>query len=378
MLDPINYRGREQAYTKHYFLDAYLDGLVYKVGRTYDEIVYVDGFAGPWQNTDEKYQDTSFGIALTKLRQVKERLKREGRDLRVRAILVEKNPDAFGRLSGLVERYPDIQIETLQGEFLDLCPRIRRSLGRAFAFVFVDPKGFGIDTGKLASLITYEKCEVVFNLMFDFINRFNTLDSIAPRLNELFLGIDWKSRLNASSDKPAEVVGCFQDAMALNGRFPFNLQVKVLKPLSDRTLYVLIYSTRHPKGVEVFRSAQIKALFAQAQIRSGTKDRAKEERTGQKDLFGSDTAAEDQVRRFLDEEKNKARDFMLQETPIAPSSTSFGTLAVRTMTNYVVAKADVGAIGAELRSNGAFLFPTWAAKKRRPDDEYLVMRASRS
>ena len=72
MLDPVNYRGREQAYTKHYFLDAYLDGLVYKVGRTYDEIVYVDGFPGPWQNQNEEFQDTSFGIALTKLRQVKE------------------------------------------------------------------------------------------------------------------------------------------------------------------------------------------------------------------------------------------------------------------------------------------------------------------
>src|SRR3954462_5749499 len=66
-----DYQGREQAYVKHVFLERYLERLVHKTASSYDHIVYVDGFAGPWQSASEQFQDTSFGIALHALRQAK-------------------------------------------------------------------------------------------------------------------------------------------------------------------------------------------------------------------------------------------------------------------------------------------------------------------
>ena len=67
-----DYVGREQAYVKHVFLQEYLEALVHKTASAYPHIVYIDGFAGPWQSATEKFEDTSFGVALAALRSAKE------------------------------------------------------------------------------------------------------------------------------------------------------------------------------------------------------------------------------------------------------------------------------------------------------------------
>jgi hypothetical protein len=62
-----DYKDREQSYVKHVFLENYLERLAHKTASHYPRIVYVDGFAGPWQSAHEYFQDTSFGIALNAL-----------------------------------------------------------------------------------------------------------------------------------------------------------------------------------------------------------------------------------------------------------------------------------------------------------------------
>ena len=70
--DLANYEGREQAYVKHHFLADYVESLVFKVASAYSDVVYVDGFSGPWKDQGEKFEDTSFGIALQALRRAKQ------------------------------------------------------------------------------------------------------------------------------------------------------------------------------------------------------------------------------------------------------------------------------------------------------------------
>lgn len=71
MVSIEDYKGREQAYVKHVLLEQYLQALVHKTASVYPHIVYVDGFAGPWQSANENHEDTSFGIALRALRTAK-------------------------------------------------------------------------------------------------------------------------------------------------------------------------------------------------------------------------------------------------------------------------------------------------------------------
>ena len=63
-----HYAGREQAYVKHFLLRNYFSDLIHKIASGYDEIVYVDGYSGPWQSADVSLADTSFVIALEEMR----------------------------------------------------------------------------------------------------------------------------------------------------------------------------------------------------------------------------------------------------------------------------------------------------------------------
>src|SRR3954466_6146268 len=93
-----DYAGREQSYVKHVFLERYLEALIFKTASTYTHIVYVDGFAGPWQSASEQFEDTSFGIALNALRRAKATWKKSGRERKMTALLVEQNAKAHAKL----------------------------------------------------------------------------------------------------------------------------------------------------------------------------------------------------------------------------------------------------------------------------------------
>jgi three-Cys-motif partner protein len=110
-----DYQGREQSYVKHVFLERYLERLVHKTASSYDHIVYVDGFAGPWQSASERFQDTSFGIALNALRQAKATWKAASRDVKMSAYLVEQDRVAYAtRHPKGIEVFRDCQLKTLQ------------------------------------------------------------------------------------------------------------------------------------------------------------------------------------------------------------------------------------------------------------------------
>src|SRR3954467_9482761 len=107
-----DYVNREQAYVKHIFLERYLEALFHKTGSTYNHIVYIDGFAGPWQSANEQFGDTSFGIALSALRKAQASLAARRGAVKMTALLVEKNVEAHARLETLQPRYADLEIKT--------------------------------------------------------------------------------------------------------------------------------------------------------------------------------------------------------------------------------------------------------------------------
>lgn len=58
------YTGREQTLVKHFILQKYLERFAYIVGSHWDTLTYVDCFSGPWNARSEKFEDSSFAIAL--------------------------------------------------------------------------------------------------------------------------------------------------------------------------------------------------------------------------------------------------------------------------------------------------------------------------
>jgi three-Cys-motif partner protein len=228
MITVENYAGREQAYVKHVFLESYLERLAHKVASAYSHIVYVDGFAGPWQSANENFQDTSFGIGLNALRRAKASWK-DKRDVQMSAFLVERNPTAYAQLAGIPQRYTDVAIKTYEADFLTVIETILEDIPKdAFALFLIDPKGWRIPLRQLEPILRRRNSEIIFNFMFNFINRAASIKdpTIVSGLQELIPFGQWREQLDAleaSGDSSPErrkqiLVDAFGSSLAQLGK----------------------------------------------------------------------------------------------------------------------------------------------------------------
>jgi three-Cys-motif partner protein len=379
MVSIDDYKGREQSYVKHVLLEQYLEAFVHKTASAYPHIVYVDGFAGPWQSATENHEDTSFGIALRALRRAKASWKANGRDVRMTAVLVEKSPEAYAELEKLPPKFPDVQVVPLKGDFVSLIPTILAKIpADAFAFFLLDPKGWGIPLAKVQPILSRANSEVLFNFMFEFINRAASIDDpvVVAGLNELLPSGNWRDKLavaTTSEERKQILVNAFTTCLANAGNYKHVCETTILRPDRDRPLYSLFYGTRHDRGLEVFRDCQVKALEAQASTRAATKVDKAEASSGQGEMFGSlDEMSANEAKTFLDSDAAQAREALIALSPNGPAPILYKDLWPQVLAKHVVRKTAVNQIAAQLRKDGILEFPDWEPRKRVPQPDYRV------
>lgn len=284
------YRKREQTYLKHFFLERYLERVAYVIGNRHPAFVYVDGFSGPWQSQDERFEDTSFVIAIKKLKDVRDGLAKAGKHPRIRCLFIEKDETAFKALSEAIRNVTDLDVKPLHGTFEALIPEILRFVGSSFSLVFIDPtgwKGFGMRT--IAPILQHDPGEVIVNFMYDYINRFLERPSreIEASFDTFFGGSEWRFTTGTSIERESAIIQVYQEGLRTVGNFKYVTSTRILKPLADRSYYHLVYGTRHPKGLIEFRSVEKKFVDEQERVRSDAKRTRRVERSGQHELFGS-------------------------------------------------------------------------------------------
>lgn len=381
-----HYAGREQAYVKHFLLSDYLETFAHKIASGFAEICYVDGFSGPWQNAGDRFEDTSFGIALSALTRAKATWRALGRDVRMTAHLIEKDLRAYRNLQAVKAQFPEIEIATHHGSFLDLAPTLCDAIpARAFAFVFIDPKGWRIDMTRLAPLLRRTNSEVVFNFMFDFINRAASIRTpeVERGLHDLIPNSAWRDSLAApptpgvaeAEHRKRVLIDAFSAELGRLGDYRFVAETTVLRPTRNRPLYCLVYGTRSPVGLKVFRESQIKALRQQDMIRGRTKLTTSAATTGQNELFGSlSEMAPDPTTAFLNTELKQAEQLMKVVTPSAPASAPWGRIWPQVMERHVVSQAQLNQLAGEMHRQGILYSSDWGPRKRVPDDGYRLQR----
>jgi three-Cys-motif partner protein len=322
-IDLANYVGREQAYIKHCLLEDYLPDWAYKVGSAWDSLVYVDGFAGPWQTTQADYTDTSFGIAVKALRQCQTGLQAHGRDLPIHCILIDQNRKAFEELNKFAsaQSKPGFGVHALHGQFVNKIAEVEAVIeshtSNAFRFIFLDPKGWAdIPMKKLQPFLRGRSCEVLINLMTRHIFRFLDEPDREVSYNNLFarkevLEILKNSRLRNEPPyaRAEEAVREYGRSLRLLCGFKYVSAAAILDPNKESIRYFLVYATKHPRGVEVFKNAEMKATNIQDQVRHDTHIR----KTGQPELVFDDMPPSSkfsfELRQFY---ADKARQRMLQ------------------------------------------------------------------
>jgi three-Cys-motif partner protein len=386
MVSLADYAGREQSYVKHVFLERYLEALVFKTASAYNHVVYVDGFAGPWQSANEQFEDTSFGIALNALRRAKEAWKKRGRIVRMTALLVERDATAYARLATIQARYPDIAIKTYPADFLSVVPDILKDISRdAFAFFLIDPKGWRIPLVQLQPLLTRPKSEVTFNFMFEFINRAASMSDpvVIKGLDEFMPYGDWRQRLNDAEAKKERALTpderkkilfeAFEESLRKLGGYEYVAETEVLRPLKDRTLYCLFYATRHERGIQVFRDCQVNALNTQSKTRAAGKLRYEAYSSGQNELFSSlHDMGPDDTEKLLTRERQAAEATIRELIPKSPDHITYGKLWPVVLSRHMVRLTDVNEICADLKKKNELVFLDWGPRKRVPEDHYRL------
>lgn len=299
---PDAYEGREQALVKHALLKSYLEKLVLIIGMSAKkarraEICFVDCFAGPWGTPDEDLEGTSISLSLKTLAACKEKLATLGVDATMRALYVEKDKDAFDRLSTFLgsKAPPSVDQACLHGDFVDLRNDILKWCGSgAFTFFFVDPKGWKdivIDT--MRPLLQRPRSEFLINFAYNFINRTASMAVWQDAMTKL-LGVS----VNLEGLQPAEreeaLVNAYRTSLKAcvpGGRPEYRARsayVTVLDPLHRRTKYHLVYVTSHSTGIVEFMDISERVGLVQRQVRAAKQIDVRQQKTGVTDMFGAD------------------------------------------------------------------------------------------
>ncbi|MBI3869304.1 MAG: three-Cys-motif partner protein TcmP [Verrucomicrobia bacterium] len=317
------YLGREQTLVKHFILQKYLERFACIVGSHWDTLTYVDCFSGPWNARSEEFDDSSFAIALKELRNARDVLARQrGRNIQLRCFFLEKTRAAHAKLKQFADSVTDATIEArnaaLEESIPDIVDFVRRGGSQAFPFIFIDPTGWtGFEMETIAPLLRLNPGEALINFMTGHIRRF--LDSpdeeTQDSFKRLFGSGTFRTKVQGLAQlerEDAAVEEYTRNAKAVGG-FRLGCNAIVLHPEMDRTHFNLIYLTRNPKGIEVFKDAEKKAMEVQEAARAEAQQRKRVARKGQAELFGSkelhDSAHYESLRdRYL----TKAQDLVLR------------------------------------------------------------------
>jgi three-Cys-motif partner protein len=293
-MSDAEYEGREQSQFKHDFLKKYLSKLLFIIlqSESANEFVYVDGFAGPWKSKSNTFDDTSAAIALQEMEKVRAHFfEKTGRRIAMKAIFVEEDPEAFGKLKLLVSSFPAIAVDAFQGRFEDYIDEISRRCGSAFSFAFIDPTGWtGFSREKLKKLLS-RRGETIVNFMHDYINRFlsHPNDNVRGSFGGLFSdpeAVSVRAReIHDSAEKAEYLVDAYREELKTAGSYRYAAATCIYKPNADSPYFFLVFGTRHKKGLEVFRDVERSSSIFQEKIRTDLKRSNREQQTGHGDLL---------------------------------------------------------------------------------------------
>lgn len=377
MQSPEYYKGKEQTYLKHFFLEKYLETVALHIGYAQSEFVYVDCFSGPWRHEHDDLADTSIRISLDKLNYVAKVLASHDRQPRIRAIFIEKDPSAFAALERALREYQGrVQTTALPGTFEENIDGILTALGKKFAFCFIDPVGWtGLAMDRLRPLLRRQPGEVVINFMYDFINRFlNSQDPPTEASLDGFFGtVVWRE-LRERPDRETAIINLYEEQVRTTGNFRYVTSTRILKPLQERAYFHLVYATRSAKGVEQFREVEKRFVTEQEQVRAVAQREHRQLLTGQEELpfaTPSTLARSLQDERVAQRQNARTRLFdLLQRGPRRYEDVLAALLQLP-----LFWKTDLNEVLAEERQAGRILIEGMTARQRVPKEGCLIRRA---
>lgn len=232
-------------------------------------VLYIDGFCGPGI-----YLGGEPGSPIIALKTLLEhsffsRLSR----IEFVFYFVDNDPRRCSSLEAEVERLwkavggqPDnIKLKIINAEFVDVANSVLgylREGGRSLAptFAFIDPFGFkGVPLQLIGELLSFPRCEVFFNFMYDSLNRWidHPDEKITAHLQDLFGTPNFREAAKLTGeDRKLYLHDLYGKQLSASG-FDYVQKFEMIDE-RNRTVYSLYYGTKHLAGLKVMKQAMWK------------------------------------------------------------------------------------------------------------------------
>lgn len=246
---------------KHEILRRYLQAWTPILSQSnHPHLLYVDGFAGP--GVYEGGEDGSPVIAL--------KAALEQHDLiqsTLFFLFIEKDVARATRLNevlGGIKRPKNFHVKVEAGKTFEegfssvLNHYKSRSQNLPPTFAFIDPFGWtGIPFRLIREILSYPRCEVLVNFMYEEINRFLGHPDQQNNLDELFGTEAWRALadVQGKAERKAAIHGLYQDQLQGAAKFVRSFE---MRNKQDSTDYFLFFATQNTKGLMKMKEAMWK------------------------------------------------------------------------------------------------------------------------
>ena len=238
----------------------------------------------------------------------KGRARKKGANVNIRAYFIEQDKMAFAQLENYASEVEDVEVglrnARLEDSVEEICGFIDAADASNFPFIFIDPKGWtGFSLDVIRPLLELSTCEVLINFMTQHIVRFIDNDASRDSFARLFGSSDFGEQLQgiAKEDRVDAAVFRYRDVVSAAGAFQFSGVAGILNPLKARSHFHLIYLSRDPKGLEVFKEAEKKSMVEMESGRASAQQASREAKTKQRELFSPEDAPESEYYLLLRE-----------------------------------------------------------------------------
>ena len=185
-------------------------------------------------------------------------------------------------------------LEAKHGSFYDLREDILSWCEpSSFVFFFMtQPVGKNqVEIPTLEPLLRRPNSEFLITFMYGFLSRTVPQLKFQADMRNIF-GIVSDTHRMSPAQKESYHLSLYRNNLKqifpAGGSQPRSAYVQVQRPTKDRTLYHLVYLTRHPKGIVEFMEASEELELVQKKVRALAKQNtAGSEKTGQLEVFAS-------------------------------------------------------------------------------------------
>lgn len=248
----------EQTQIKHKVLGAYAKIWVSKLGCKNNTLFFdCHGGCGAYVDHDGAL---SYGSSIIVKKFADEINKKRSTKTGVYYCEVDK-----GNYNNFLEVVKDCGIDNSSGNIVayNNCfeqviqrPKVRDYYTKYSTLFLVDPFGFNFSVDVLSGLMKGHGNEIILNFMFDFINRFISVDAVEESYNNFFGSDQWKLAEHMNGQAREEyLVNLFKRKLKQITGAKFVFAYRLCYPHKDQTYYYLIHATNHIDGITLMKTA---------------------------------------------------------------------------------------------------------------------------